>query len=472
MDPSRAPWHQRMSLRSRLVLIAAVVLVMVVSLGGALIVLAVREELIDSTDEVAEARAEQVAELAELGVLPEDLVGAEDVESAVQVVRGDQVVSATENATRLFTTVPQQPPGSDEVVQVDRLPIDDDGPFRVTAVGTRTPQGDATVFVAIAIDDIDEAVSALIRIGALGLALMVVVVGGVFWVVISRALAPVDAIRQRAELITSQHLDQRVPEPLAEDQIGRLARTINDMLARLQSSALKQERFVADAAHEMRTPLATLRARLEATSGGPGGSDEELVTDLLRETMRLTALVDSLLLLARSDAGTVRAGVRPVDLDDVVRDVVSSFDSGDVTLRAVAIEPAQVVGQAALLEQVLRNLVENAVRHARAAVDVSLGTVGTMAVLTVDDDGPGIPPWAREDAFRRFVRLDGARDRTRGGVGLGLAIVAEIVRVHSGSAEIDDSPTGGARLRVRLPLADSAEATTGGGRAADMSRAR
>ena len=314
MSPSRAPWHQRMSLRARLVLLAAVVLVMVVSLGGALIVLAVRAELIDSTDEVAEARAEQVAELAELGVLPEDLVGADDIESAVQVVRGGRVVSASENATRVFTNVPQQPPGSDDVVQVDRLPIDDDGPFRVTALGTRTPQGDATVFVAIAIDGIDDAASALMRIGAVGMALLVVAVSGVFWVVIGRALKPVDAIRQRAELITSQHLDQRVPEPLAQDEIHRLARTINDMLARLQSSALKQERFVADAAHEMRTPLATLRARLEATSGAHSGSDEELVPDILHETMRLTALVDHLLLLARSDAGMAAPVCAPSSL--------------------------------------------------------------------------------------------------------------------------------------------------------------
>ena len=154
-----------------------------------------------------------------------------------------------------------------------------------------------------------------------------------------------------------------------------------------------------------------------------------------------------------------------------MRDVVSSFDRSDVTLRLKAIEPAQVTGQASLLGQVLRNLVENAVRHARAAVDVSLASVGTTAVLTVDDDGPGIPPWAREDVFRRFMRLDGARDRTQGGVGLGLAIVAEIVRVHAGSVEIDDSPTGGARLCVRLPLADSSETTTDGGTAADMPRA-
>jgi signal transduction histidine kinase len=372
------------------------------------------------------------------------------------------VISATENAGRVFAGIPPQAPGSRDVVRVARLPIDEDGPFRVTALGTRTPRGDATVLVAIDVEDVDEAVSAMIRTGALGLTLFVVALSGVFWVVVGRTLSSVDAIRQRAEMITSQRLDQRVPEPAAHDEVHRLARTLNNMLARLERSAIRQERFVADAAHEMRTPLASLCARLEATSlSGYDGSDEELVPDLLHEAMRLTALVDHLLLLARSDAGMVRAGVRPVDLEDVVREVVSSVDRRGVTLRVVAMEPVQVAGQATLLEQVVRNLVENAVRHAVTAVDVAVVSVGSTAVVTVDDDGPGIPPRARRDVFRRFVRLDDSRDRSQGGVGLGLAIVAEIVRVHSGSVEVDDSPTGGARLCVRLPVADSSEPATG-----------
>jgi signal transduction histidine kinase len=450
-----------MSLRLRMVVITSVALAVLVVLGGALIVLAVRAQLIHNADEAGQARAEQVAELAQLGSLPEDLVGTNDIESAVQVVRDGHVISATENAGRVFAGIPPQAPGSRDVRPVARLPIDEDGPFRVTALGTRTPRGDATVLVAIDVDDVDEAVSAMIRTGALGLTLFVVALSGVFWVVVGRTLSSVEAIRRRAEMITSQRLDQRVPEPAAHDEVHRLARTLNNMLARLERSAIRQERFVADAAHEMRTPLASLCARLEATSlRGYDGSDEELVPDLLHEAMRLTALVDHLLLLARSDAGMVRAGVRPVDLEDVVREVVSSVDRRGVTLRVVAMEPVQVAGQATLLEQMVRNLVENAVRHASTAVDVAVVSVGSTAVVTVDDDGPGIPPWARRDVFRRFARLDDSRDRTQGGVGLGLAIVAEIVRVHSGSVEVDDSPTGGARLCVRLPVADSSEPAT------------
>jgi signal transduction histidine kinase len=264
----------------------------------------------------------------------------------------------------------------------------------------------------------------------------------------------VEAIRRQAEVITGQRLNQRVPEPPTRDEIYRLARTLNDMLARLEASAKRQERFVADAAHELRTPLASLRTRLEtALLRGDDEAGPELLQGLWSETVRLGSLVDHLLLLARSDAGTLRARARPVDLDDVVGEVLSSTQAGDVVLRARSVEPVQVTGDAALLEQVLRNLVENAVRHAVRAVDVSLSSEGSHAVLTVDDDGPGIPESERAEVFQRFVRLDDSRDRKRGGVGLGLAIVAEIVRVHSGRVDVSDSPSGGARLTVRLPMA-------------------
>jgi signal transduction histidine kinase len=149
----------------------------------------------------------------------------------------------------------------------------------------------------------------------------------------------------------------------------------------------------------------------------------------------------------------VSVNARPVDLDDVLRDVISSARVGDATVRVSEIRPVQVLGEPSLLEQVVRNLLENAVRHARSTVEIALSSDSESAVLTVDDDGPGIPPLVRDDVFRRFVRLDDSRGRQQGGVGLGLAIVAEIVHVHSGTVEVADSPTGGARLRVRLPLA-------------------
>ncbi|QWZ08025.1 HAMP domain-containing histidine kinase [Nocardioides panacis] len=274
------------------------------------------------------------------------------------------------------------------------------------------------------------------------------------WLVVGRTIGSVEAIRRRAELITGRRLDERVPEPTTQDEIFRLARTLNGMLSRLERSAKRQERFVADAAHELRTPLTTLRTRLETAmlrGGGDGDPDPALLSELWSQTVRMGSLVDQLLLLARSDAGTLPHLDQPVDLEDVLHDVVTSTPSDGVSVRTGHVEPVQVRGNAALLELVVRNLVENAVRHATSTVDLSSSSDGTTAVLTVDDDGPGVAPTDRADVFHRFVRLDTSRDRSRGGVGLGLAIVAEIVRIHSGSVQVTDSPAGGARFTVRLP---------------------
>lgn len=451
----RPRWLGRLSLRSRMVLIAATAVATIVAAGGVLLVTSVRSGLFDTADQLGEAQADQLAQLARRQNLPAELSPAHEVEVAAQVVRGGRVISATSNAgSPSFFDVPVQKPGSDTVVDVARLPGQEGGPFRVTALGTQTPRGPVTIFVAVDVESVDDAMSTFVRYGVVALVLMTLAVGGVCWLVIGRTLAPVDAISRQAEHITGRRLDERVPEPRPHDEIRRLARTINDMLARLELSARQQDRFVADAAHELRTPLATLRLRLEtALDRADPVSDEELLPDLLGETLRLGSLVDELLLLARSDAGRLAAQVEPVDLDDVVTSVVASTQDRRVAVREGEMQPVQVLGEPALLEQVVRNLVENAVRHARAEVDVSLTASPASAVITVDDDGPGIPPDARSEVFERFVRLDDSRARDQGGVGLGLAIVDEIVRLHDGTVEISKSPRAGARFRVLLPAA-------------------
>jgi signal transduction histidine kinase len=436
-----------------MVLVATSLVAVVVAVTGLLVGMAIREELVDQSDEVAQVRAEQLAELARAGALPARIAEAEHFEGAVQVVRGHQVISSTANAgVSDFFALPSESAGDDSVTAVDHLPIDDDGPFRVTALGTRTPQGDATIYVATDVEDIGEFLATLGRNGAVGLTVLLGVFALALWLVLGRTIGSVEAIRRRAELITGQRLNQRVPEPTTRDEIFRLARTLNDMLDRLEGSAKRQDRFVADAAHELRTPLTTLRTRLETamlrTDPDP---DPRLLPELWSEAVRMGSLVDQLLLLARSDAGTLPFLDHPVDLDDVLRDVLASTPKDGSSVRAKRLEPVQVRGNAALLEQVVRNLVENAVRHATGEVDLSLGSDGTTAVVTVDDDGPGISPADRGEVFHRFVRLDESRDRSRGGVGLGLAIVAEIVRIHSGSVEVTESPAGGARFTVRLP---------------------
>jgi signal transduction histidine kinase len=275
-------------------------------------------------------------------------------------------------------------------------------------------------------------------------------------VVIGRTLGPVEAMRRRADVITAADLSERVPEPDRLDEIGRLARTINAMLERLEVGVREQRRFLADAAHELRSPVASLRAQLETRQHVDGDlrSDND-TAGLLADTLRMGALVDQLLLLARSDADALDRVRAVVDLDDTVEKVltVEPFEQlrPDVAIDVWRVSPVKVVGDPLLLEQVVRNLLDNAVRHATARVDVTLSRVGGEAVLTVDDDGPGIPPARRDEVLRRFARLDDARDRDQGGTGLGLAIVDDVVRAHDGRVEILDSPLGGARLQVSLP---------------------
>jgi len=305
---------------------------------------------------------------------------------------------------------------------------------------------------------VEHAISAATRIGAIGLSVVVGVLAAVMWLAIGRALAPVDAIRTRADAISGQNLDLRVPTPAQQDEIGRLARTVNQMLERLQHSAESQRRFVADAAHELRSPIASLRVQLETARDGDWSGERGRVGDMLHEAARMEGLVDQLLLLARAGGDDSWLRLTTVDLDDVVDSAVSALDAvGPVTIDTSAVEPVQLICDAGLLEQVVRNLVQNATGHARENVRVSLSAVdGETAVLTVDDDGPGVPPDRRADIFERFVRLDDSRDRIQGGVGLGLAIVSEIVHAHGGRIHVGDSDLGGARFVVELPLTGAA----------------
>ena len=449
-----------MSLRLRIVLITTAAVTAVFAVAGVLNIIVVRAEFIHSADEIGQERADVVGDLAMRGQLPAVLPQDNDADTVVQVVRAGRVVSGTPSVAHgPPLPLPQVPPGTTQVVSLARLPVANAGPYRTTIRGTATPDGPATIYVAVSTEDIEDIIQATVRNGSIALLLLILPLVTVLWIAIGRTLAPVEAIRERAQAITGRHLDQRVPEPEQVDEIGRLARTINQMLERLHESSERQRRFLADAAHELRSPVTSLRAQLETAEEHDGTQIREVVPDLLADTLRMQAITDELLLLARSDAGLVVRLVAPVDLDDVVETVVASQRLEDgldgVEVDATGVHPVQTLGDPGLLEQVVRNLVDNAVGYASTRVRVSLTAVDGEAILTVDDDGPGIPVEHREAVFLRFTRLDDSRDRRNGGVGLGLAIVQGIVEAHGGTVTAEDSPIGGARLRVTLPLADA-----------------
>ncbi|MFF3949094.1 sensor histidine kinase [Streptomyces sp. NPDC001902] len=280
-----------------------------------------------------------------------------------------------------------------------------------------------------------------------GLPVMLAVVWTVTWLAARNALRPVDAIRAEMEAITSStDLSRRVPVSPARDEVARLARATNDTLTALESAVERQRRFVADASHELRSPIAALRTELEVASAHPALLD---LDSAVNDVARLQTLASDLLLLARFDAGE-EMPMEPVPLDELTRER-AALRSGRVPVTVDATVAVTVRGDRRGLERVLDNLLDNAQRHAGDSVAVRVTRDGRWALLEVTDDGPGIPAADRERVFDRFIRLDESRARDAGGAGLGLAIVRDIVHHHGGQADAGEAPQGGALLRVRLP---------------------
>jgi signal transduction histidine kinase len=225
------------------------------------------------------------------------------------------------------------------------------------------------------------------------------------------------------------------------------------MLDRLERSSARQRRFTADASHELRSPVASIRQHAEVALAHPGRTTtEELAETVLAEDLRVQRLVEDLLLLARADERTLELKRRPVDLDDLLFEEARRLrQTTGLRVDTAAVSARRVVGDETSLQRVVRNVVDNAARHARSSVALTLGAVDGTAVVAVEDDGAGIPESERERVLERFVRLDEARARDGGGAGLGLAIVAELVTAHGGRVDIGSSPIGGARVEVRLP---------------------
>jgi signal transduction histidine kinase len=338
-----------------------------------------------------------------------------------------------------------------ETTRIETTPIENE-PSLVVAERAKRPDGTLTVLVARTV--VDESADIVASLLWRGIPLLLLVVGVTTWRAAGRALAPVDAIRAEVDAISAAELSRRVPDPMGHDEIARLAATMNRMLARLEAAQSRQRRFVSDASHELRSPLAAIRQHAEVALAHPDRtSTAQLAQIMVDENARLQQLVEDLLLLARADEGTFALRYQPLDLDDLVFEAASRLRQGtNLHVDTTGVSAARVTGDEAHLRRVLRNLADNAARHARTRVGFALTeTRSGTANLRVDDDGAGIPEGERRRVFERFVRLDEARSRDAGGSGLGLAIVAEIVRVHDGTVTIGDSPLGGASVEVTLP---------------------
>jgi signal transduction histidine kinase len=439
---------------------AVLVAGLAMAVGALALVTVLRGTLTREVRTAAELRGQDVAVLVASGASGSGagpLAVNEADELLIQVLdEQGRVVDASPNATGM-EPVARLGPGESRLVEVPvDAPIEDDGRFLAVGTGADTPQGRRTVVVARSIEAVGEATTAVAGLLAVGLPLLLAVVAVTTWVVVGRALAPVEAIRAEVDAISAAALHRRVPDPPADDEIGRLARTMNRMLARLEQAQARQRRLVSDASHELRSPVAAIRQHAEVALAHPDRTTVgELAGTVLAEDLRLQRLAEDLLLLTRADEHTLALRRRPVDLDDLVLAEARRLRGTGLRVDTTAVSAGRVEGDGTALRRMVRNLADNAARHAAGRLAFSVAERDGTVRLEVEDDGPGIPVADRERVFERFVRLDDARARDNGGSGLGLAIVAELVAAHGGTVAVDASALGGARVGVVLPrLAD------------------
>ncbi|WP_243059400.1 cell wall metabolism sensor histidine kinase WalK [Nocardioides sp. SR21] len=441
-------WN-RASVRVRTTVAAVLVVALALLVGGVALVALVRDSMRDGLESTAEQRAGELADQIETTGLP-DPPPADDEEDDDEPDELLWQVTDTSGAVVRASPPLARPLPTEDTDRVEVAGADH--AYLVVTEDATTDGQEYVVSVAVSLEDVDDSTAALLLPLAVGLPVLVLLVGATTWVATTRALAPVERIRREAEQITGDRLDRRVTEPPARDEIHRLARTVNEMLGRLQDSRDRQRQFVGDASHELRSPLASIRQTAEVARAHPGALPEgELADAVLEESARMQRLVEQLLLLARADEGAVSRADHDVDLDDLALAVARGTRRPGLRVDTSGIGPGRVRGDLVGLTQLVQNLVDNAVRHAAEVVALTVRDADSTVELVVEDDGPGIPEEDRQRVFDRFVRLDEARARDAGGSGLGLAIVREIVAAHHGTVDVTTSALGGARFVVRLP---------------------
>ncbi|GGB99298.1 sensor histidine kinase [Cellulomonas carbonis] len=457
----------RRSLRVRLTAITAGLLCVALAAGAVSLTTVLSRSRVAALDDIVRERASTVAALADDDRLPDALPVREPGE-VVQIVDAQgRVVASSPNASRTLPVLADaeveallrsadRDPGEVVVGATDASAYD--GPARVAVVGARHDGEDVLVVATVPVAEVRDLLRALslalvgvVPVLTAGLALAV-------WLVLGRALRPVEQMRRAAEQVAVAGGPGSIPVGPRDDELAALARTLNTMLDRLDAAAARQQRFVADAAHELRSPLAAVRATVDVARAHPDAYPvAELAADLEPEVLRVQSLVEDLLLLARVGARPTPADA--ADLADVVRGAVSAsrFAVPGAVVPRLEVRDADagtVRGDVDALTRVVRNLLDNAARHAAGRVVV---TAGAHEVV-VEDDGAGVPEADRERVLERFVRLDEAREREAGGSGLGLAIAREVAREHGGDVLLGSSSLGGLEARLALPVPRAADA--------------
>ena len=457
--PGLGIWWRRRSLRARLTLTAAAGLAVALAGVAVLLVSTLGVTLDRGLDNSARQTGREVAALVDANRLPNPVPVAAGT-AVVQVIDAHgRIVAASAGADRL---VPLLPPAQAAMaartqtgILLDGRPYGLPESLRVAAVPGRRGE---TVIAAVSYDTVHDTLATVARALVFGTPALLLLMIWVSWLITGSTLRPITALRRGAEQVTATGVPRGLPVPEARDEVHSLAVTLNDMLSRLEAAQQRQRQFVSDTAHELRSPIASIRAQLEVALDHPDGQEwEQTARDVLADTMRLSQLAEDLLVLARLEerTGGGQGGGGTTDLAGLVTGTADCYAQARVPVSASAPEPCRVAGDADALRRMLVNLIDNAVRYARTRVTVAAAPKDGSVLVTVSDDGPGIAASDQERAFERFTTLDDARARRDGdvsGAGLGLAIVRATAHAHGGTAWLEDAGPG-LRVAVRLPLA-------------------
>jgi signal transduction histidine kinase len=455
--------RRRLSIRARLTLFFVLAIAVVLAFTGFALINLVHRSLVSSASNQIDA--EMAMTQARFAQLPLKKAG-----EVVLPMQGDVVVqvtnisgtrvwaasSAIDGAPVLARTRPDYASPNGLAVKLIKTSRTDSTLSQIDLGQVETittTRGPGLIFGFVYGGPIDHSVTVLFASVAISFPLLLLISGGLVWMGIGLALAPVESIRRRVAAIAAEDLSQRVPVTGGDDEIARMARTLNEMLDRLESSSKFQQEFVSNASHELRSPLTTLLATVErAASDQPNTNWSEVAETIIREGRRLDVIVDGLFWLARHDENQLEVERVDVDLDDLLFEESQRVRViSDLATDTTAVQPTRVLGDPAMLKRMVRNVVDNAVRYADSELRFASCYDGAVAVMTVANDGDGLDVEQSDHLFERFVRADPARSRTSGGTGLGLSIVAEIVTRHGGSASFVNVASGTMiELRVRI----------------------
>ena len=441
------------SVRFGLTIIAAGIVAIALTVGALGLLMILRASLEQGITDTALLRASDVASLAQTGSLPASLAFPGEERSVLQVINAAGVVVASTG--NVAGEPPLAPAGPNRAYTARSLPVGEQQRYRLTVTTTPGPSGPLTIIAGESLDRVDETLSLVRRALFAGLPVLIGLVAALAWFSTKRALRPVEQIRAEVAEITATDLHRRVVQPPPGNEISLLASTMNQMLERLEKSSQRQARFVADASHELRSPLTSLRAQLEIGLARPDRTDwPNRVTGALADATRLETLIHDLLLLSRLDSAQPLRSEH-CDLANIAQEAIDRCDiPGNIQSSLHTDGSSQIDGDREQLFRALSNLLDNAARHATKTISVSVRRTKERITIDVSNDGARIEAADRQTIFERFVRLDEARAADDGGSGLGLAIVREIVDAHGGTINVVDSDTGTC-MRIELPVHQS-----------------